>query len=297
MAMLKKEICAACGKEIGITERVRLADGKCICNTCVKKCETTFVDKFLKKHTCEDYLEYLEHRKENLEKIKQFQIDAIYFDRILVDFEHGWFVFGEKKDFTERSELLAMNPEVFEGKDLVFWDISYNIKSEKEGIFSDKVKADVMLKIAFNNKWYPYAFNDRILKNHKHRAELARTVFGKSVIETDDEQSEFEAYLNYWMDENGVNVPHKLGKGFVFKVDLEPYATYLDKLFELRQLGVYTSFDFGQKLELISRKKIIRFQIKRRFGRDKKLPAVIANLLTAATKPANEENNTQDSNR
>ena len=266
MALFKKEVCAHCGKESGMLDRVKLADKKFICWDCRSKCSDVFADNFLSHHTYEEYCAYLQHKEENYKKLEQFEMTDLYFDRIAVDMNKGWFVFYEKHPFETTEELLASNIEVFEAKDLVFYDFFYIIKDVKEGILNNKVKADVELSIAFNNKWYPYAFKGKVLKNYKHKANITGFFERKATITDNEKKSDLELYLLSIMIDNGINIPVSLGGKLTTNVDLDPYVPYLTKLFELKKLNFFDINEFSDRLNFIAPGMFVKQQIKKRFG-------------------------------
>ena len=266
MALFKKEVCAHCGKESGVLERVKLTDGKFICGECIIKCSRAFSENFLFRHTYDEYCAYLQHKEENRKKLEQFEMTDLYFDRIAVDMNKGWFVFYKHHPFATKEKLLASNLEVFEAKDLVFYDFFYFVKDVQTGILNDKVKADVQLSIAFNNKWYPFAFKGKVLKNYNHKAKITGFIKRKATITDNEKKSDLELYLLSIMIENGINIPDSLGGKLSTSVDLDPYVPYFTKLFELKELGFFNSTEFSDRLNHIAPGILVRQQIKKRFG-------------------------------
>ena len=266
MALFTKEKCVHCGKEEGAMYRTKLADGNYLCSDCVGKCSSFFSFKFLSKHTYPEYCRYIEHKEENKEKLRQFNLTASYFDKVFVDESKGWMLFDKEYPNCSQEELLDRNPEVFDVKDLEYFDFFYLVKDVKEGFLtSDKVRADVKLTVAFKNEWYPYAFSEKVLKNYKHKARISG-IIGKRVDFTEhDDKSELEYYLLSSLLENGISYPGKLGGKFTFKIDLSPYATYFKKMFEMRKLGVYSSPEIYLMLDNIAPSPIVKSKIKKAF--------------------------------
>lgn len=68
------------------------------------------------------------------------------------------------------------------------------------------------LAIAFNNKWYPYAFKGLVLKNHKHKANITGFFERKATITDNEKKSDLELYQLSIMIDNEINIPVSLGE-------------------------------------------------------------------------------------
>lgn len=94
MALFSKQSCEHCGSTAGMMTRTKLSDGKYICFDCSLKCPTFVANNFLSKWTYNDYLDYLQYREINRQRLENFNITDIYFDKIFLDKEKGWMVFS-----------------------------------------------------------------------------------------------------------------------------------------------------------------------------------------------------------
>jgi len=264
MAVFSKQTCEHCGNSAGAMTRMKLADGKYLCGDCCKKIPNIINVNFLARWTYNDFLEYLKTREENKKRLESFNITDVYFDDIYVDMDKGWMVFSDYKNhFTDKESMLKENPDIFEIKDLVYYDFFYKIKDVKQGFINDKVKADVRLIIAFNSPWYPYSYNEKVLRNYKHKAQITGFVNQKVSFTDDEKKSDLECYLLSSLIENKVNIPFALGGKFTMNFDFSPYDTYLEKIFELEKLWVYKGLEFDEKLETITPSFFLRRKLKK----------------------------------
>ena len=267
MGLFSKQECAHCGNPANLVTRTKLADGKYICFDCSNKCPLMVRDKFLSSYTYQDYLDYIAHREENRKRLESFRAEASYFGYIHADLEKGWMIFTWEDNLKTKDRLLNENPDIFEMKDLIYSEFFYNIKDIKEGVFHGKVKADVRLVISFKNRFYPYSFNEKVLANYRHRAEITG-IFSKKVSFTDnDKKSDLEYYLLSTLEENGIQVPGVLGGKLTSNFDFSPYSTYFSKLFELRKLGVYSDDELDIILGETIPSAILRHKVKSQFKR------------------------------
>ncbi len=267
MALFSKQSCDHCGDTANLLTRTKLKDGKYICSNCSKKCPGFVSDNFLQLMTYADFVDYLAHREENRKKWESFDITDVYFEHIYVDMNKGWMAFDHNGYKTlKKEELINKNPDIFEMKDLVYYNFLYFIKDAKIGVINDKVKADVSLAIAFNNRWYPYAYNSKVLYNHKHKAKINLLTLKTKFTENEKKQ-DLEMYLLSSLVDNGVNIPVALGNKLTMNFDLSPYDTYLKKVFELKKLGVYQSEEFDGILDQITLSPILKLKIKNTYGK------------------------------
>ena len=100
----------------------------------------------------------MQHKEENRKKLEQFEMTDLYFDRIAVDMNRGWFIFYKKHPFVTKEELLASNLEVFEAKDLVFYDFfyisfSYNINAVSGTLRKSHPKSKFCVREVLDDKW------------------------------------------------------------------------------------------------------------------------------------------------
>ena len=270
MAILGKEICEHCGKSVGAISRYKIKDDKYICLDCFSKLPNTIDSSFLKKWSHKDFVDYLNSREENKKRLETFNITDIYFNDIYVDMDKGWMVFSTSKNrFTDKESMLKAEPDIFDMKDLIYYDFFYKIKNVKEGLISDKVKADVRLIIAFNSPWYPYSYNKKVLRNHKHRAQISGFINKKCNFTENEKKSDLECYLLSCLLENKVNIPVLLGGKFTMNYDFSPYDTYLKKIFELEKLMVYKPNEFDTILKSIVPSIILRFKLKNTYKNKK----------------------------
>ena len=268
MALFAKKVCAHCGKDAGAMLSYKLADGKNLCLTCGSLRSELMGNDTLKTLTYPDFQDYLKYREENKKKLEEFNYTVTFFNQIHVDMEKGWFVFS-KKDPENREKFLAENPDIFEAKDLVFFN-SYHInKSEvKKELIGKSVKLDVKMYIAFKSRWYPCAFDGKILKNEKHSV---KTKIGllqdRNIASKNEIQEDLELYLLSILMQNGIAYPTHIGGKLSTNVDLEPYDEYLKKLFELRKLYVIDVTAFEIMMENIAQSPMVRSQIKKTYKR------------------------------
>lgn len=269
MALFQKETCAHCGGEAGMLTRKKFADKKYVCGDCIDKCGDYYSSTRIGKiNTYEEFCEYLQHKNENRQKLEQFNITDKYFDVVAVDMDKGWFIFGKEFLNCSKETLLRENPEVFEAKDLCYFNFDYVMKDVKEGVFSTKVKADVLFTIAFNNRWHPYAFFGKVLKNHNHKAEI-HGFFKRNVIFTENEKkSDLDAYLTYILSENRIGWPiwDKKYKHIDELPNFEECVPYIAKFFELKKLGIIDERNFDISMEIMAPNKTLRREIKKRFN-------------------------------
>ena len=267
MALLNKQVCDHCGDTANLLTRIKLKDGKYICSNCSKKCPRFVSNNFLRLMDYTDFIDYLAHREENRRRWEDFEITDIYFNNIYVDMKKGWIAFDHYgyKTLT-KEELLNKNPDIFEIKDLVYYDFFYHIKDTKIGVINDKVKADVSLVIAFNNRWYPYSYNNEVLYNYKHKAKINLLTFNTKITENEKKQ-DLDLYLLSSLIDNKVNIPVSLGNKLTVNFDLSPYSVYLKKLFELKKLGVYQSEEMDVILDNVTSSPILKHKIKSTYGK------------------------------
>lgn len=265
MALFKKVCCRHCNREVGLFDRTKLRDGNYICENCAKACSDYVNDNFLSMYSYNDYLEYIATREENRKKLNEFNITAVYFNKIFVDMDKGWFVFGDGSSITDKKSMLAKQPDVFEAKDLEFYNFYYKIKDVHDGIFFQSVDADVKLTISFKNKWYPYSFCDEILTNYSHSAEISG-IIRRNVEFTDNElKSNLELYLATIAIEN--NVPVLLGDENITKDNFSLYGNYFRKLFELEKVYALNALEIEDILSTLIPNPFLRSQIKRAYQR------------------------------
>lgn len=263
MALFGKQICEHCGGPAGAMTRTKLADGKYICFDCGAKCPAFITNNFMNTWTYKDFKDYLEFRELNKKRLETFEITDVYFDKIFVDMNKGWMVFSRSDNyFYDRKTMLEENPDIFDMRGLIYYDFFYNIKDVKEGIFSTKVKADVRLIIAFKNRWYPYSFNAKVLRNHRHKAEIEGFIKRRAVFTENEMKSDLEIYLLSALLNNGVNIPVDIGNKLTMNYDFTPYDEYLKKVFELKKLDVYKDDEFESVLENITPSSVLRHKLK-----------------------------------
>ncbi|MBQ6931163.1 MAG: hypothetical protein IJN38_03455 [Clostridia bacterium] len=263
MAIFNKQDCIHCGGSTNILTRVKLKDGKYICGKCSEVFPGSVSFHCLSNMTYKDFTDYLVHKEENRKRLETFNVTDVYFDRVYVDMEKDWVVFSNHSmEFNDRERMLNANPDIFEMKDLIYYDFFYDIKSVKEGVFKDKVKADVRLIIAFNNRWYPYSFDDKVLRNHNHDAKIKGIINRAYTFTQNDKKEDLEIYLLSALIENKIDIPVCLGGLFTMNFDFSPYDTYLRKVFQLANLGVYKDNELEQVLENITPSKVLKLKLK-----------------------------------
>ena len=62
--------------------------------------------------------------------------------------------------------------------------------------------------------------------------------------------------------ENKIDIPVCLGGLFTMNFDFSPYDTYLRKVFQLANLGVYKDNELEQVLENITPSKVLKLKLK-----------------------------------
>lgn len=157
MALFDKKICENCGNECNlIGGKLKLIDERFLCKSCYKKAiyGIDFIfDKYdLGKLTYNEYLQFLEYRKRNLDKIKNFNATRTFFGgRVLIDVEKHQIIVRDS--FMINKNIFEENPEVIEMSDIVIADLLYTVKHNTESVF-DSFKADVRLVLAGRSPYF-----------------------------------------------------------------------------------------------------------------------------------------------
>jgi hypothetical protein len=124
MGLFEKKFCDLCGEKVNILTRQKLSDGF-LCSDCKHKLSD--LSSGWSDRTLEDVKKHLQQREENKTKYSQFsQTSAAGRNsELIVDVNHGWFVFAYGKDYS------SGNPEVFNFSQLTdFWiDEDFSISS------------------------------------------------------------------------------------------------------------------------------------------------------------------------
>ncbi len=268
MALFSKQSCEHCGNTAGMMTRTKLADGKYICYDCGLKCPGFVTNNFLGKWTYQDFLEYLQFREINKKRLESFNINDVYFNKIFVDKEKGWLVFSHSgNEFYDKATMLQQNPDIFDMRGLVYYKFFYDIKDVKEGVMKEKVTFDTRLILAFKNRWYPYSFNDTVLKNHKVKGSSTGVIGSMVDVSLGDYETGIQAYLSKAMENNGINEPVAIGNKLTMNFDFSPYDEYLKKLFELNKLGVFKDEEFEKALKDITPSATLRHKLKSTYGK------------------------------
>ena len=267
MGLFKKETCVHCGAQAGAMSRQKLADGTYLCWDCVLKTPEYFSDNYfdkkIKNH--DDYVRFLSHLEENKNKLKEFEFSYSFYDRVYYDVVHNWFVF-DKKGKKSHEELIDDNAEVFEGKDLVYFDF-FNEAQVQEGTFKDKAYVDTTLTVAFKNEWYPCAIKEKVVKNAKHKISIFGNVSasGSYSKAASANTGDLLSLLLATFIENGIVYPADLGGKLTMNVDLSPYATYFQAMSELKKNGVFSGSELNERLNEIAPNAIVKSKIKQQF--------------------------------
>ncbi len=270
MAIFNKQICTHCGKAANILTRRKLKDGQYICSECSKKCPSFFITYCLDRLTYSQYVEYLQHREENRKKLEEFNVTDVYFDRVYVDMDKGWMIFGQYGDkFRNKAEMLSKNPDIFDVSKMIYANLLYIPKDVKEGFFNDKACMDVKLVIAFDDPWYPVSFAETVMYDYRAKIEGKKMFSSDLIIELNPIHNELVTYLGSVLLENGVDIPISLGNAVTTKFDLTPYDTYLKTLFRLINMLVYSSKEEDLLLEKITPSSVLRHRIKSIYGKQK----------------------------
>ena len=271
MGLFSSNTCCHCGQKAGAVFGKKLADGTYLCADCYDVYNDDFLIKASNIFANHDsYQRFLVHLEENKRKLQQFDFSLCYYSCIYYDAGHDWFLFDPRKT-GDPTRLINDNREVFEGKDLIYYDFYYDGKRDDSGIIS-KAYIDTTLTVAFNNEWYPLAFSKKIVKNAKHNIydglfTSTMVAKGSRSLAIDAANMELTELLFIRLYQNGILYPLDLSGRFSTNVDLTPYSTYFQAMWFLQAKGALTSSEVYLKLEQMTPNDIIKHKIKKQFFR------------------------------
>lgn len=268
MGLFDKKTCEHCGSSAGLISRMRLKDKTFICGKCCEKIPKFVMLNFLMNMDYKDFADYISFRVENKKRLESFNVTHKYFNKILIDMNKGWFVFDYDEKIKDRASLISENPDIFEMKDLVYFDAPHIITDHKVGLVNDKIFADIRIIMVFRNKWYPYSFNQQVAFGYPLIADTKGIINVKiKGYEEHPQVAELEAYCNDIIDANEVNIPYFLGDKLTMNYDFEPYAEYFTILYKLNKLGVYSLDELDTRIKSIVPSVTLRHKIKNAYGK------------------------------
>ena len=267
MGLFEKKECVNCGKMCGVFGRQKTEDKKILCNDCANKAGN---ELSAWQYTYDQYPALVERCNENDKRLQEFNIDKVYYDRIVIDETNNWIAILDDTVFTvKKKHLLTQKPHVYDAKDLKFFLQKFDIKKQETTLLGTTVYIDFHTTMVFEDEFVPCPLNSVVEEN---REVEVKGVFNKKV-EGFYKQGDLELFkfANDILKEKGLERPVEMQKGDTIE-SLDKYAPWFKVLFELEKKEIIDDGQVSNILDGITENMGIfggskmSSQIRKRFG-------------------------------
>lgn len=267
MGLFEKKECVNCGKMCGVFGRSKTKDKKILCSECAGKVENSV---FVSDFTYDQYPALVERCNENDKRLQEFNIDKVYYDRIVIDETNNWIaVFDDEVYKVKKKDLLEEKPHIYDAKDLKFFLQKYDIKKEEKALFGADIYIDFHTTMVFEDEFVPCPLNGVVESNRK----IEVTGVFKKTVENFYKPHDLELYkfATEILKEKGLERPVEMQKGDTIE-SLDKYAPWFKVLFELEKKEIIDDGQVSNILDGITENMGIfggtkmSSQIRKRFG-------------------------------
>lgn len=230
---MKKKECANCGKMCVMFGRSKTKDKKILCSDCAKKAGNELSTG---KYTYDQYPTLVERYNENEKRLQKFNIDKIYYGKIVVDKTNNWIAVLKETVYSDKKNpLLTQKPHVYDAKDLKFFLRGFDVKKQETTLLGTTLHIDFSATMVFEDEFVPCPLNGTV--------EYGREVQVKGVFKKrtegfyNEDDLELSLFANEILKENGLEIPAKMQKGDTIE-SLDKYAPWFKVLFELEKKNI-----------------------------------------------------------
>ena len=267
MGLFEKKECVNCGKMCGVFGRSKTKDKKILCSECAGKVENSV---FVSDFTYDQYPALVERCNENDKRLQEFNIDKVYYDRIVIDETNNWIAILDDTVFTvKKKHLLTQKPHIYDAKDLKFFLQKFDVKKEETTLLGTTIYINFSTTMVFEDEIVPCPLNCVVEEN---REVEVKGVFNKKV-EGFYKPYDLELYkfATEILKEKGLERPVEMQKGDTVE-SLDKYAPWFKVLFELEKKKIIDDDQVENILDGITENMGIfggskmSSQIRKRFG-------------------------------
>ena len=193
MGLFENGNCDVCGQPKNILGK-KLIDGTQVCAECAKKASFPSiydVQKPIKKLNKDQFLELLTEREENRERLNEFTATSSFFNEIQVDEDTDEMIFATKSEFKNKDKLMKLNPPIIKISDIIFNHYEFQYSSEKKGVISKYVEAEIYGMFIVRSKWI---FGLKHLLKYTSLS-VERGLLTDKIIVNDEEVNKFKETL------------------------------------------------------------------------------------------------------
>lgn len=171
MGLFAKKICCRCGKEAGLLTGTEISNKQKLCFDCSQNIPSNW--NSVKEWDINDVESFLEYYKNTEERANFFEVTDTY-GNLVFDEKHGWFYIKDGILGNSAKDGIIFDTRNIEDISIVFVPETY-----KEGVFTEKVKGEVVLEITSR---LPRIYQEYIIKNNE-KAPAKKTGILKHKIE------------------------------------------------------------------------------------------------------------------
>ena len=260
--------CVLCGNKMPLMGNAKMADAT-ICASCKEKefSPDMQVYEFYKQMPFAGLDQYRAYRAQNREKLKNFEPTDVFFGSIHLDRDTGEFVILPA-ELPKGEELLALNPDLYDLNQLIFYDQIYVNSTFKSGMLSDKIITDIAMVISTAHPYHPFALSGVVKDKVKMKVQTG--FFGG--IKSFDEDPELMQFVSYVTDHMPPAMADMMASFADETVtDIPPqltgqYDAHFTKLTELKNMGVIDKEGFKNYPDSNIANKKLRSVVRKKYG-------------------------------